>query len=303
MWKIFKISHVLMILAVGSSLQGQQTKIILDADTGNEVDDLFAIVRALIEPSWDILALNAAQWQNSQWAVDNTMEESHRLNHMLVNYLRMEKEIKTLRGGVNRMYDWGDKAQHSAAAYGIIKQANRLPENEFLSVVVLGALTNVASALYIDPGIAGKIKVYWLGLSYDFEKGTSKRIDFNAVMDPQAADLLLSSEVEMHLIPVNVAAAMKFGYEETHEQFDGIHPLTEFLVDRWYRHMDGSRYQRTIWDVALIEAMIHPEWAREVRVETFENPNIWIYSEINATSMKEDFFRTTVDYAKRLGVN
>ena len=291
---------ILLLIAAAVSLNAQQKKIILDADTGNEVDDLYAIVRALIEPSWDITALNAAQWQSSQWAVDQTMEESHRLNQVMVSYLNMSEEVPTLRGGVRRMNDWGDKAQHSAAAYEIIKQAHSKPEGNKQIVVVLGALTNVASALYIDPEIESKMVVYWLGLSYDFEKNSSKRIDFNAVMDPQATELMLSSQVEMHIIPHTVAAVMLFDYEETVRQLDGIHPLTDFLVARWFNHLDGGRYVRTIWDLGLIGAMIHPEWAEEIRVSSFENPNIWIYKNVDADAIINDFYSTILDYLRKL---
>ncbi len=274
----------------------QQKKVILDADTGNEVDDLYAIVRALIEPSWEVIALNAAQWQSSQWAVDQTMEESHRLNQMLVSYLKMNDRVKTLRGGVRRMYDWGDKAQHSAAAYEIIRQAGQMPEDQKLTVIVLGALTNVASAIYIDPSVGSKIEVYWLGLSYDFDRGTSRRIDFNAVMDPQATELMLSSEVEMHIIPHSVSMEMTFDFSTTENQLRGVHPLGDFLVDRWYRHMDGGRYRRTIWDLGLIGAMIHPQWAEEVKVETFENPNVWLFKDIDAEAITGEFYRSVRDY-------
>ncbi len=54
--------------------------VIIDADTGNEVDDLYALSRALIESIWNILALNA-----THWAIPETMENSHRLNQMLDN--------------------------------------------------------------------------------------------------------------------------------------------------------------------------------------------------------------------------
>ena len=39
--------------------------LIIDADTANEVDDLFAIVRALLEPTFDIKAINSAQFHTS----------------------------------------------------------------------------------------------------------------------------------------------------------------------------------------------------------------------------------------------
>ncbi|MFW5699724.1 MAG: nucleoside hydrolase, partial [Bacteroidota bacterium] len=277
-----------------------QKQVILDADTGNEVDDLYAIVRALIEPSWDIIALNGTQWQASHWAVDNSMEESHRLNQVLVSYLEMENEVPTLRGGNDRMYDWGDMAQHSAATYEIIKQARRLPEGEKIPVIALGALTNVASAIYIAPDIENKIEVYWLGTSYNFETNTSKRTDFNAIMDVQATEIMLSSQVTMHIIPVNVAGKMTFDFEETKNRLQGIHPLADYIIDRWYNHLDGGRYQRTIWDLALISIMIFPEWTEEVKTESFENKNTYLYKDIDANAIREEFFNTTTDYLKKL---
>ena len=136
-------------------LQGQEKlPVILDADTGNEVDDLYAVARTLIEPAWNVLALNATHWQTSHWAEPNTMENSHRLNQVLLGDLGLD--VKTRRGGVARMFDWGDLAQHSAAAYEIIQQAKSLPEGEHLAVIALGALTNVASAIYIEPGIESR---------------------------------------------------------------------------------------------------------------------------------------------------
>jgi hypothetical protein len=54
--------------------------VITDADTANEVDDLFAVVRALLEPGFEVIGFCSAQWQGSQWATPNTMEHSQRLN-------------------------------------------------------------------------------------------------------------------------------------------------------------------------------------------------------------------------------
>ncbi len=116
------------------------------------------------------------------------------------------------------MYDWGDRAQHSAAAYEIIKQAKAQKEGEKLNVIALGALTNVASAIFIDPSIAKNIKLYWLGTTYDFEKSILRKDDFNCAMDQYALTHLLFSEVEMHIIPVSVASKMTFDYSESREK-------------------------------------------------------------------------------------
>lgn len=289
---IFKLILLFLFALITLQVKSQdKIPVILDADTGNEVDDLYAISRALIEPTWEILALNAAHWQTSHWAVPNTMENSHRLNQVLVGELGLA--IKTRRGGVARMFDWGDLAQHSAAAYEIIQQAKAMPEGEKLTVIALGTLTNVASAIYIDPSIEPRIKLYWLGTTYDFEKEILKKNDFNCVMDVQALEILLMSSVEMHVIPVSVAQQMRFDFAETVNHLRGKHTLGDFLLDRWTNHLDGERKERTIWDLALIQAMIHPEWAEEVIITTSKdsgNKKVYYFKSIDAKKMKAAFF-------------
>ena len=191
------------------------------------------------------------------------------------------------------MYDWGDKAQHSAAAYEIIKQAKAMPAGEKLTVIALGALTNVASAIYIDPSIEPRIRLYWLGTNYDFDAGILNRTDFNSVMDVQALDHMLHSDVEMHVMPHSVAIGMDFSYEETAAHLRGKHPLGDYLVDRWDQHLDGLRKSRWIWDLALVEAMIHPEWAESVTITTSKDngsKEITYYKAIDAEKMKAEFF-------------
>jgi len=288
----------LLLSSVGSYGQAKK-RIILDADTGNEVDDLYAISRALIEPTWDVLALNATQWQSSQSAVPETMENSHLLNQSLIEYIGVKVPLK--RGGFRRMYDWGDMAQHSAAAYEIIKQAKATPAGQRLTVVALGALTNVASALYIDPSIESMMEVYWLGSTYDFEKSIWKQTEFNCVMDIQALQWMINSKVPMHIIPTSTARSFTFTYTETEAKLRGPHPLSTTLLNRWFNQPGGGRLSRILWDLALIEAMIHPEWAEQVEITTSKdngNRRIWFYKSIQADMMKAEFFDTLVAYLK-----
>lgn len=265
--------------------------VILDADTGNEVDDPYALTRALIEPTWNVLALNATHWQTSHWTVSDSMENSYRLNSMILAHLDLA--VPNKRGGAARMYDWGDRAQHSAAAYEIIKQAQAIPEGEKLTVIALGALTNVASAVYIAPAIESKVHVYWLGTTYDFDQGILLKRDFNAVMDIQATDIMLHSSVEMTIMPSNVARAMTFYWEETERELKGKHPIGDFMLDRWYNHLDGGRKERTIWDLALITAMLFPEWAEKVDITTSKDNGgrtIHYYKSIQADKIRNEFF-------------
>ena len=276
-------------------------KVIIDADTGNEVDDLYAVVRGLIEPSWEVIGLNATQWQVSQWAVDNTMENSYRLNQVLLSYLRLNEKVMANRGSEARLFDWGNKSQTSAASEFIADQA--LNSGGKITIITLGALTNVASALLDHPEISDKVVVYWLGTNYDFENGTMKNIDFNSVMDIQAVDVVLNSKVELHIIPGNVASKMTFNWQETENRLRNKHDLANFLLDRWYNHLDGGRRERIIWDLALVQAVIHPEWATEVVIKTSRESGereIWMYKDIDADKMREDFFVTTLNYLEKI---
>ncbi|WP_350291944.1 nucleoside hydrolase [uncultured Croceitalea sp.] len=272
-----------------------QRNVIVDADTGNEVDDFYALARIFLEPTVNVTALNAAHWQTSQWAIANTMENSHRLNQQLLG--EMGLAIKTNRGAMARMYDWGDRAQHSAAAYEIIKQAS---ENEKVIVIVLGALTNVASAVFIKPAVAEKLEVYWLGTTMDFETGVLKRNDFNPMMDQYALDFLLESKANMHIIPLNVAVHMEIDFDKINTKI-GNHFLGKFLMKRWIDHIDGSRRNRILWDLALISAFINPEMTTTKIITTSKdsgNRPITFYDSIDTEAIYEDFYKTILAFKK-----
>lgn len=269
--------------------QGQRI-VIVDADTANEVDDLFAVTRALIEPTWHVSALNATQWEASHWSVDKTMEESHRLNQMIAGYLK--SDVLTRRGGGDRMYDWGDQAQHSAAAYEIIKQANQVKSGDKLTVIALGALTNVASAIFIDPSIEDKISLFWLGSTINFDTKKVGHDDFNCMMDIHAYYKIMNSNIDLHIMPLNVASKMKFEYNATNQLLRSKHPLANFLMERWDHHIDPLRYKRTVWDLAVITPLIHPDMVQTQVITLkgeFEGKKVTYFTELNDKAIREDF--------------
>jgi hypothetical protein len=110
-----KVSLLLYLLITFSAF-GQKKKVILDADRANEVDDPFAIVRLALDPNYEITAINGTQWQSAHWATEQSMEDSYRLNDVILGLMEMTGKVPTFRGGADRMYDWGDLAQHSAAS-------------------------------------------------------------------------------------------------------------------------------------------------------------------------------------------
>ena len=172
--------------------------------------------------------------------------------------------------------------------------------NESVTILVLGALTNVASAVFIEPDIAAKLKVYWLGTTMDFNTKVLKRNDFNPMMDPFALDFLLESEADMHIIPVNVAAAMKVGFDEMETKI-GSHFLGKHLQKRWVDHIDGDRRSRTLWDLALVTLFIHPEFGETETITTSRDSGhrpVTFYKSIDADAIYQDFYTTLLAFEK-----
>lgn len=279
---------------------GPRPRVVIDADTSNEVDDPYAIVRALLEPRLDVVALASAQWQSSHWAPPSTLEDSQRLNELLLAHLG-RTDVATPRGAAARLYDWGaDLAQHSAAARRLIEEARRTPAGEKLTVVVLGAATNLASALLIDPGIAPHLRVFVLGTSYDAGSGVWTKLDFNCINDLRAIHTVFATPgLETFVMPVSTAAALTFGMEEVEGRLAGRREPLDFLVQRWKQHVDPARRERIIWDLALVEAVIHPHLAtaREVKGPPEDGGRlVSLYTAIDAAAMKADFFAVLERY-------
>jgi purine nucleosidase len=278
-------------------------RIVIDADTANEVDDAYAIVRAVLEPGLAVIGLSSAQWQSSHWATATTMEDSQRLNEVLLAHLG-RLDVKHPRGAAARLYDWGeDLAQHSPAARFLIEEAHRTPPGEKLTVIVLGASTNLASALLIDPGIAPRLRVYLLGTSYDAARGVWTKLDFNCINDPRAIHVVLdAADLETHVMPHNTALPLRFEMADVERRLAGRREPLDFLSRRWQQHLDASRGERVIWDLALVEALIHPELATEREVRTPpENTGrtVGVYTAIDAAAMRADFFAVMERYAGR----
>lgn len=271
-----------------------QTRVWIDADTANEIDDLYAITRLLAAPELEIAALSSAHWSRSPAAEGNTVEASQRLNEALLG-LAGRPSIPHPRGSAVGVYWWGaDRAAYSAAAYHLIRAAQQMPEGQKLTVIALGALTNVASALMIEPSIAPKIRLYWLGAFIDTEKGVWDKSEFNCLNDiPALNEVLNRKDLELRVMPASVARALTFDYAETAERLARHGRLGEFLLARWKQHAPGASTW-IMWDLAAAEWLLRPELVRwkKLRTPPENTPReVEAAVSIDAAAMRADFWR------------
>lgn len=288
---------IFTVSALSLSADEAKPRLILDADTANEIDDLYAIVRMLKQDKFEVLGLNSAQWFHYLGERDS-VQASQELNEDLLEILD-RRDLPALLGSAEPMgRPWGgNDPKNSVAARFIIEQAKAMPEGEKLNVVCIGASTNLASAIKLAPEIAPKVRAHLLGFRYDFEKGVWNKSEFNIRRDLNAADYLLNKhDLELHIMTATVSGDLKVDREPFFADQEKMGELGQYLTARWIEHAPEAR-QWTMWDLALVIALIHPEMASEIEVttppENFER-RVFLYDSIDAGAMIEDYRNTVL---------
>lgn len=120
---IMTFRATLLVVAVTAllcpALHGQspeRPRLILDADTANEIDDLFAIVRMLHQQRFNVIGLSSAQWFHYLGDPDS-VAASQRDNETMLK-LMGRQDLPAPKGSNEPMgKPWGgDEAKDSAAA-------------------------------------------------------------------------------------------------------------------------------------------------------------------------------------------
>ncbi|MHA7128370.1 nucleoside hydrolase [Algoriphagus namhaensis] len=273
-------------------------RLIIDADTANEVDDLFALARALKDPSLNLIAITSAQFHTSPLASDSTVWESQRINEELV---RLTGRIDVaLPLGANLPLRSKETPQVSDASSFIVQQAKRLEKGEKLDVVILGSCTNVASAILQAPEIIPTLRVHYLGFWHDPKTNSYNKKEFNSGNDTLAVEVLLDTEgLDLTVMTATTSQRLIFEKEEVDQRLKGQSELGDLLVERWEKYnrwwtrADSEKKRWTMWDVAIIEAIARPELST---VEEFNTPpgnvqrKIRIHTEVEVEKMKQDFW-------------
>lgn len=290
-----KLIYSLALLFFSFSLVAQKPKVIIDADTGNEIDDLYAIVHAFKSGKLDIIGLTGSQWKHVTSCDSNTIEINWQLNNDLLNLLD-RTNTPNLRGSemmVGR--PWGGKEPRpSEATDFIIEKALEMPKGEKLVLISLGAVTNVASAILLEPEIIDKIDFYHMGGKYDFDKKVWNKNTFNINGDRNGYDVILDTEgLNTYILPASVARHIIFDRDSTTSSFNLDTPLESYLMDRWNSFAPPEYDKWIMWDIGIIDAVAFPERHTSIKVTTPpENTRrtITVYKEIDIPAIKNQFW-------------
>ena len=300
LFQLILLVSVFTQVTAGAQIKDTRLPIIIDADTANEVDDLYAIVRAIKEPSFNVLGITSAQFHTSPLATENTVQESQDINEKILNL--MGNYSIPLPLGSNVPITNSTEPASSPASNFIVKMAHKLPAGEKLNVVILGSSTNVASAILEDPSIIDKLKVHYLGFWHTVETNAYNKKEFNTGNDPKAVDILLNTKgLDLNIMTATTSQHLVFTKAEVDAQLKNKGGIADYLInrwdtyERWWTKDDPEKKSWIMWDVAIIEALAHPELSK---IETFLTPPentprlINIHTKIEVDLMKTDFWQS-----------
>ena len=130
-----------------------KVRMVLDTDTYNEIDDQFAVVQALLSPDkLSVEAIYAAPFLNSRSSsAGDGMEKSYEEILRLLSRLDVSPDNFAYRGAADFLANYA-QPQDSPAVRDLIARA-MASDDDPLYVVAIGAITNVASAILIEPKI------------------------------------------------------------------------------------------------------------------------------------------------------
>jgi inosine-uridine nucleoside N-ribohydrolase len=246
-----------------------KVRIVLDTDTYNEVDDQFALSYAyLSKEKIQLEAVYAAPFKNERSLTPaDGMEKSYREIERLLAMLGKSPKGFAFRGSDKYLGDLANPVR-SDASLDLVKKALVSTPEDPLYVVAVGCLTNVASALLIEPAIIRNIVVVWLGgndLNWPHQK------EFNLQQDILAARVILNSGVPLMIMPCRpVVSHFHTTIPELEYFLKGKNELSDYLLKTVIEYSGWRKaWSKVIWDVTAVALLVNPSW---IQTNLFHSP-------------------------------
>ncbi len=231
--------------------------VVLDTDTYNEADDQFALSYLFLSPEkLRPAAVYACPFHNSRSSSpEEGMELSYEEILRLLGLLRRDDFTDRVFKGSRRYLPDEHTPVPSEAASDLIARSRAYTKERRLWVVAIGCLTDIASALLMDPTLKDRIALVWLG-GHSFLWEDTK--EFNMRQDIPAARAALLSGVPFVQLPCRgVVSEFRTTGPELAHWIGGRNPLCDHLIEGMEQKVLrttqlSAAWSRPIWDVTAV---------------------------------------------------
>jgi inosine-uridine nucleoside N-ribohydrolase len=254
--------------------RSRKVRVVIDTDTFNEIDDQFAIVYALLSgEKMTTEAIYAAPYFNSRsTGPANGMELSYDEILRLLDLMGKPHEGFVFKGSTDYVGTGSGigsgtdlKPQRNDAVNDLIERAMASTPDDPLYVIALAAITNVASAILLEPRIIERMVVVWLGGHALWWPHTR---EFNLRQDVPGARVVFDCGVPLVMLPCNgVVSALNTTIPELDRYVEPAGTLGAFLAGRVRGYREEGEHigwSKPIWDMAPVAYLIDPRWTPSV---------------------------------------
>ena len=238
----------------------RRRRVIINTDAKNEADDQFAIVHALLSPSLDVRGLIAAHFGARR--SPRSMEESREEIDLLLKLMDRQGRVTVANGAPQGLVD-EQSPQDSAGARLIIEESQLASTADPLYVAFLGPLTDMASAILLDPDVVRRpVVVIWIGGTGYGGLEKHHGIEFNLSNDINAANVVYGSGITLWQVPQNVYSQVSVSYAELEEKIGGTSELADYLIRQmveWNNaYWPEPIESRSLGDSPAVSLMLYP---------------------------------------------
>jgi inosine-uridine nucleoside N-ribohydrolase len=230
--------------------------VVLSTDVGNEIDDQWAVAYLLTSPDFETKGILSAH------APTLPSPSAHFTYRVLCDevehHLNMQVHPPLLEGSSLPLQDVKTPRPNAAVEF-LIKTARAYSATNRLNVLVIGAATDLASAILTDPGIVDRINVVAMGFK-DLSAEGGK--EYNVENDPKAWQVILRSAVPVTIGSGDVCrASLSLTFQQAAELLSGHGPIADWLwaeYQVWYfQHVKPLRVDDfskpwIIWDIITL---------------------------------------------------
>ncbi|WP_346854567.1 nucleoside hydrolase [uncultured Draconibacterium sp.] len=204
-------------------------RVIIDNDFGGDPDGLVQLGHQLLSPTTEIRAIigskNDAAFPKINDPVGKAVED---VNNLLA-VMKLEGKYQVFKGSNENMTL--DKPVDSDGARAIITEAMKTNEKLPLLVLCGASLSTVASAWLLEPAIADKLTVIWIG--GEPYKGVGKISETNLMISIPAAQVIFNkSMIALWQIPRDTYDNCVFSFAEMKTKMACHGELGKFIYDK-----------------------------------------------------------------------
>lgn len=246
--------------------------VVIDTDTYNEIDDQFAISYLIkSDDKLNLKAIYAAPFfnQKSTGPADGMEKSYQEIMNILTLLDRQDLKEKVFRGSASYMPSETEPVR-SDAAEDLAERAMGYTKENPLYVIAIGAITNISSALLINPEIKNRIVLIWLGGNATHWPHNK---EFNLYQDIAGARIVFGCGVPLVQLPcMGVVSAFTTSGPELEYHLRGKNKLCDYLVDVTTKealtYQGGTAWSRPIWDVTAVAWLLDDDFEEDCLIHS-----------------------------------